>query len=248
MTNQVYRKKELIKRVFLEIIYKMFKKPEISSVAGYTKNQPKTNNMAENAQGGGSFIWEVVKTISGLLLFLLFFRFYIYQPFTISGSSMEPSFHDKEYIVVNEFSYHIGNPQRGDVVIFKHPEPACNDFVSQNYINRVFLQGPCNNYIKRVAALPGETIQIKDGKVVIKNKDKPEGFPLTEKYILSNVPTLGNITKTLKDDEYFVLGDNRMPNASSDSREWGILPRDHIVGKAFVVLLPFNQFEFVKSP
>lgn len=212
------------------------------------KGQSKNNNIAVNAREGGSFIWEVVKTIGGLLIFLLIFRFYIYQPFTISGNSMEPSLQDKEYIVVNEFSYHIGNPIRGDVVIFKHPEPACNDFVSGNYINRVFLQGPCNNYIKRVVALPEETVQIKDGKVTIKNKENPTGFALSEKYIISGVPTLGNITKTLGKNEYFVLGDNRMPNASSDSREWGVLPRSHIVGKAFTVLLPFDQFEFLKSP
>jgi signal peptidase I len=161
---------------------------------------------------------------------------------------MEPSFQDKEYLIVNEFSYHVKAPKRGDVVIFKHPEPACNDFIKASYINKVFLQGPCSNYIKRIVALPEETVQIKDGKVIVKNKDNPNGLTLDEEYVLSGVPTLGNISKELKKDEYFVLGDNRNPNASSDSREWGVLPRTHIVGKASVVLLPFDQFQIVKKP
>lgn len=198
--------------------------------------------------GESNFFWEVTKTIGGLLLFLLIFRFYIFQPFSISGNSMEPDFHDKEYIIVNEFSYHFGSPGRGDVVVFKHPEPACNDFVDGGYINRVFLQGPCNNYIKRVIGLPNETVIIKDGKITIQNDKNPAGFALSEKYVLSGVPTLGNIQKKLGKDEFFVLGDNREPNASSDSREWGVLPRDHIVGKAFIVLLPFDAFKVIKNP
>lgn len=212
------------------------------------EKETKTESFNAKAESPASFTWEVVRTIGGLLLFLVIFRFYIYQPFSISGNSMEPSFHDREYLIVNEFSYHIGNPKRGDVVIFKHPEPACNDFVKGSYINRVFLQGPCSNYIKRVIALPGETIQIKEGNVIIKDKEHPTGYTLKEDYILSGVPTLGNIIKTLGDDEYFVLGDNRSPNASSDSREWGVLPRAHMVGKAFTVLLPFDSFEVVKNP
>jgi signal peptidase I len=234
----------LIKRLFLEIIGKMFKKKDPEN----TTKKTKMESYNAGAESTGNFVWEVTRTIGGLLLFLLFFRFYIYQPFSISGNSMEPSLQDKEYLIVNEFSYHVGNPKRGDVVIFKHPEPACNDFVNASYINRVFLQGPCSNYIKRVIGLPGETILIRDGKVVIKNSDNPAGLTLDEKYILAGVPTLGNISKELGKDEYFVLGDNRTPNSSSDSREWGVLPRTHIVGKAFTVLLPFDQFEVVKTP
>lgn len=212
------------------------------------KPKTKTTTSADIQKPEGNLIWEVAKTIIGLLFFLVIFRFYVFQPFSISGNSMEPSFHDKEYLIVNEFSYHVGSPKRGDVVIFKHPEPACNDFVASNYINRVFLQGPCSNYIKRIVGLPNETVQIRDGKVTITNKDNPSGMVLDEKYILPGIPTLGNISRTLGKNEYFVLGDNRTPNASSDSREWGVLPRSHIVGKAFTVLLPFDQFEVVKSP
>lgn len=161
---------------------------------------------------------------------------------------MEPSFYDAEYIIVDEFSYVFGNPERGDVVIFRHPEPACNTHTDKSYIHQKFIQGPCSNYIKRVVGLPGETINIADGKVTIKNEENPNGITLSEDYILNNIPTLGNQTVSLSEDEYFVLGDNRSPNASSDSREWGILPRTHVIGKALVVLLPPDNFGFVESP
>jgi len=190
---------------------------------------------------------QIFFSIGGLMLAAVIIRFYIVQPFSISGSSMEPTFHDKEYLLVNELTYHLSSPKRGDVVIFRHPTPACNDFIQENYLNRVFFQGSCSNYIKRVIATPGESITIRDGKVIIKTKDGEE-LTLTEEYILTNIPTLGNQTVTLGDDEYFVLGDNRNPNASSDSREWGILPRTHILGKALVVLLPPDNFGFVTKP
>ena len=192
-------------------------------------------------------IRQIFFSIGGLMLAAVIIRFYIVQPFSISGSSMEPTFHDKEYLLVDELTYHLSSPKRGDVVIFRHPTPACNDFIQKSYLNRVFFQGNCSNYIKRIIATPGESVTIRDGKVIIKTKDGEE-LTLTEEYIMTNIPTLGNQTVTLGEDEYFVLGDNRNPNASSDSREWGVLPRTHILGKALVVLLPPDSFGFVERP
>lgn len=159
---------------------------------------------------------------------------------------MEPNFNHGEYLIVEEFSYNFNNPQRGDVVVFRHPEPDCDDHINSNYINRKFFQGACNNYIKRVVGLPGETISIRDGKVSIREKDSTESEILSEDYIPANIPTLGNQTVVLGKDEFFVLGDNRNPNASSDSREWGALPKTHIVGRALVVLLPPQEFGVVE--
>lgn len=192
-------------------------------------------------------IRQIFLSMGGLILAAIVIRFYIVQPFTISGSSMEPTFHDKEYLLVDELSYHLGSPKRGDVVIFRHPTPACNEFIKKNYLNRVFFQGSCSNYIKRIVATPGETVIIRDGRVSVRTKDGEE-IVLKEDYILPNIPTLGNQTVSLGEDEYYVLGDNRNPNASSDSREWGVLPRSHILGKAMVVLLPPDKFGFVAKP
>lgn len=160
---------------------------------------------------------------------------------------MEPSFFNEEYLIVDELSYRLGSPKRGDVVIFRHPEPACNSHIESGYLNKVFIQGPCSNYIKRVIGLPGETVIIRDGKVVVKSPGDKSGLTLNEDYIAKNIPTLGNQTVVLGDDEYFVLGDNRNPNASSDSREWGVLPKSHIIGRALIVLLPPDKFGIVKK-
>lgn len=204
-------------------------------------------------QGKDRFLWELFKTVGLLLIATIIFRFYLLQPFLVKGISMEPNFHEGQYLIVNEIAYHLGSPKRGDVVVFKHPEPACNDFIGKNYINRVFLSNilpdaPCVNYIKRVIGLPGETVVIRDGKIIIKNSQHPEGFQLKESYIIQDLETLGNQTRTLGKNEYFVLGDNREPNASSDSREWGPLPKTHIVGKVWLILYPPNQAGTIKSP
>lgn len=192
-------------------------------------------------------IKQIFFSMGGLILAAIIIRFYIIQPFTISGSSMEPTFQDKEYILVNELSYHLVSPKRGDVVIFRHPTPACNDFIEKSYLNQVFFQGPCSNYIKRVIAGPGETVTVRDGRVSVRTKSGQE-MQLNEDYIQSNIPTLGNQTVSLGKNEFYVMGDNRSPNASSDSREWGVLPKDHILGRALVILLPPGNFGFVKTP
>lgn len=206
-----------------------------------SKKKIETNVDLDTDGKGDNLIWEIVKTVGVFLIAIIIFRFYIFQPFLVKGTSMEPNFHDGQYLVVNEFSYHIGSPKRGDVVVFKHPEPACTDFIAGGYINRVFMQGPCTNYIKRVIGLPGDTVVVKEGKVFVNNKE------LDEDYIVAGTPTLGDQTKTLGKDEFFVLGDNRYPNASSDSREWGVLPRGNITGKAAFILYPFDDLTVVKK-
>ncbi len=216
---------------------------------GKTKNKKLQNTQQlDSGESPLALFTQIFKTVGGVLLALIIIRFYIFQPFSITGSSMEPTFYDKEYLIVDELSYIFTNPQRGDVIVFKHPEPACNDHISSGYINRKFIQGPCSNYIKRIIGVPGDTITIKDGEVNVKNKKNPNGLTLEENYTPSNIPTLGNQTITLGEKEYFVMGDNRGPNSSSDSREWGALPESHIIGKALVVLLPPDDFGFVKTP
>src|SRR5690606_17460940 len=123
-------------------------------------------------------------------------------------------FEDNQYILVDQVTYRFRAPKRGDVVVFKYP----------NNINVSF--------IKRVIGLPGETVQVQDGKVYITNAENPRGTLINEPYLRNetNIDT----RRTLGKDEYFVMGDNRLD--SSDSRTWGAVPRKLIVGKVWVVI------------
>jgi signal peptidase I len=171
---------------------------------------------------GEGNVWEIIKFAILALVIVIPIRLYIAQPFIVSGDSMVPTFHDKEYLIVDEISYHLGTPNRGDVVIFKYP----ND--------------PSRYFIKRIIGLPGETVTVKNDVITVINADHPSGIPIKEPYIVEE--TFGDTTVVLDNEEYFVLGDNR--GASSDSRMWGALPEDNIVGRAFVRLFPVRAFAF----
>ncbi len=144
---------------------------------------------------------------------------YIAQPFIVSGSSMDPTFANGEYLIVDELSYRLDDPERGDVIIFRYP------------------QDPSKFFIKRIIGLPGETVVIKGSAVSIVNTANPDGFALDERFLSHE--TYSNMRVVLNDDEYFVMGDNRP--ASSDSRIWGPLKRKLIIGRALVRLLPVTR-------
>jgi signal peptidase I len=154
----------------------------------------------------------IIETIFLFLLALIVvlpIRFFIFQPFFVKYSSMEPTYHNGDYLIVDELSYKFIEPKRGDVVVFHYP------------------LNPDELFIKRIIGLPGETLFVKDNKITISNvyEDKV----LEEKYLPQGTITPGNITITLKPDEYFVLGDNR--TYSSDSRMWGPIKTSSIVGR-----------------
>jgi signal peptidase I len=140
---------------------------------------------------------------------------------------MDPTFEDGDYLLVDEISYRFEEPARGDVVIFRFPEDN-NQF-----------------FIKRIIGLPNETVEIKNNKVIIYNKENPNGFTLDENYLDPEQETLGNMIARLGSDEYFVLGDNRLQ--SSDSRRWGPVKRSLIIGKVFLRAWPFNKFTKIKK-
>ena len=155
------------------------------------------------------------------LLIIVPIRYYVAQPFFVRGASMEPAFHDGEYLVIDELSYRIGDPDRGEVIVFRFP------------------LNTSQFYIKRIIGLPGETVRIKDNQVTISSKG--EEIILDEAWYLADEVTAGEIEVTLNDEEYFVMGDNR--SSSSDSRRWGALRDSFIVGKVFIRALPFNKFK-----
>ena len=164
-------------------------------------------------------VWEVIRFAIIALPLVFLFRSFIAQPFVVRGGSMEPTFQNNEYLIVYELPYHFRDPERGDVVVFQYP----ND--------------PKQHFVKRVVALPGETIEIRNNQITIYNKENIDGLVIDEPHIES--PTHGNLRTTLKEDEFFVLGDNR--NNSSDSRFWGPLEKEFITGRALLRLWPVNS-------
>ncbi|MDP2705279.1 MAG: signal peptidase I [Patescibacteria group bacterium] len=169
--------------------------------------------------GIGESIKELVSFVVLSLLIIIPFRMFIAQPFVVSGASMDPTFKNGDYLIVDEISYRFGEPQRGEVLIFKYPK------------------NPSQAFIKRIIGLPGETLEIQNGHVTVKNDAYPEGLELSEEYV--KYVQSSYMTVTLADDEYFVMGDNRA--GSLDSRTWGPLKRSFFIGKPFVRLLPVGE-------
>ncbi|MDO8473988.1 MAG: signal peptidase I [bacterium] len=158
-----------------------------------------------------SFIWELAKIGVVAALIVVPLRMYVFQPFLVKGDSMVPNFHNGDYLIVDELSYKFRSPERTDVIVLKFP------------------YDPSQRFIKRIVGLPGETIEIKDGKVVIYHASSQEAFVLDEAEYLGALRTPGSVKVQLKEGEYFVLGDNR--EFSSDSRSWGPLNTQYIVGR-----------------
>ncbi|MES2930332.1 MAG: signal peptidase I [Patescibacteria group bacterium] len=167
--------------------------------------------------------WDLVKFAAIALAIVIPIRTFVAQPFVVNGESMFPTFDNGQYLIVDELSYIIGEPERGDVVIFRYPKD------------------PSRYFIKRVIGLPNEEVSISGGTVTVFNKDSEKGFILSEPYLNENFRTEG--TYTTGNDEYFVMGDNR--NASSDSRLWGILPRKLMIGRAYLRLLPVKSMSYL---
>lgn len=173
----------------------------------------------------GSFFWELIKVIIIAVIIIVPIRFFLIQPFFVRGASMEPNFHDGEYLIIDEISYRFREPARGEVIVFRFPN------------------NPAQFFIKRIIGLPGDTVTVENGRVTIQNKDYQQGAVVDESnYLSSGVRTSGQVATQLGVDEYFVLGDNRV--ASSDSRSWGVLPRDEIVGRAWLRAFPFDRLSW----
>lgn len=165
-----------------------------------------------------SYFWETIRFAAVTLLIVIPIRAYVAQPFIVSGVSMVPSFENGEYLIIDELSYLLRAPARGEVIVFRYP------------------RDPSKFFIKRVIGLPGETVTIHDGKVYVKNGQAETvwNYPAipTETMGGSGVYALGP-------GQYFVLGDNR--SMSLDSRAWGSVDEHLIKGRVLVRLYPFNR-------
>lgn len=170
-----------------------------------------------------SFFKEIFKFSLLALLIVIPIRLFIAQPFIVSGASMDPTFETNQYLIVDQLSYRFSEPKRGEIIIFRYPKDTSKFF------------------IKRIIGLPGETIEIRGFDVIVTNDIYPTGYSLDEPYIAEINLKRDHIKVTLKENEYFVLGDNR--RASSDSRIWGPLEEEFIVGRAIVRLFPIKETE-----
>lgn len=160
---------------------------------------------------------DIIKFALIALLIVVPIRWFVAQPFIVRGASMEPTFLNGEYLIVDQLAYRFEEPARGDVIIMRYPKD------------------PSMFFIKRIIGLPNETVEILGSRVVV---DRPNAAPLSldESFIPKERLQSEYGVYELGPDEYFVMGDNRIE--SSDSRSWGALPKKDVVGRALVRLFP----------
>lgn len=199
------------------------------------KEQPEKSAYA----GVGNFIWEIIKIIALAFIIIVPIRVFLFQPFFVQGASMEPNFEDGQYLIINELGFKETNVGFNSNNFFQ--VKPFREIARQRVIVFRYPLDLSKFFIKRVIGLPGEKVQIKNDQVTIFNNSHPNGFVLDEKgYLPSGLKTAGDLTISLKSDQYFVMGDNRM--FSSDSRSWGPVPQKDIVGEVALRAWPFDKF------
>jgi len=172
------------------------------------------------------FAWELAKIAVIAFVIVAPIRYFLFQPFIVSGASMDPNLAHGDYLIIDEISYRFSTPQRGDIVVF-------DASFLPNYKGQRF--------IKRVIGLPGETVNVVNGQVQIIQGDKTT--VLAEKYLPADLKTYRDRNVTLGADEYFVMGDNR--EFSYDSRMWGAVIKKNIIGKALIRILPITNLKII---
>ncbi len=187
------------------------------------ENAPITTSLAPKKWYKRAWVKDVLSSIAIIVFIIIPFRIFIAQPYLVDGSSMDPTFKNNEYLIVDQLSYRLGDPKRGDVVIFKYP------------VN------PDQYFIKRIIGLPGETVILDNSGTSIKNPATKEILKIEEPYVAYKQTS--DTSFTLNEGEYFVMGDNR--GASSDSRVWGAVPRKNIVGRPFLALYPLDKIKLL---
>ncbi|HBX22369.1 MAG TPA: signal peptidase I [Desulfotomaculum sp.] len=166
-----------------------------------------------------SALLEILESVAIAVLLAVLIRMFLFQPFIIPSESMYPTLQISDRIMVNKLSYHLGDPSRGDVIVFKYPMDPSRDFV------------------KRLIAVGGETIEVRDSVLFINDE------PVSEAYLPSDLDFNDFGPVEVPPGTYFMMGDNR--NSSEDSRSWGMLPEENIIGKAVVIYWPVNRIELL---
>lgn len=175
--------------------------------------------LEEDEEPSSLLLW-----IIGIIILVKLVQAFIVQPFIVDGASMLPTYDNKQFLLVDKFSYRVKDPQRGDIMIFKLYENNNNPYEGKHLI-------------KRVIGLPGERVVVKNGVTTIYNKENPNGFILDEPFVEFKEPSK-NADVTLDSHHYFVMGDNRA--RSYDSRDWGALSDQDIKGQVVFRVFPFK--------
>ncbi|MFH1233515.1 MAG: signal peptidase I [Patescibacteria group bacterium] len=175
------------------------------------------------------FVFELTKVVLISLAIIIPIRYFLIQPFYVKGASMEPNFHDRDYLIIDEITYRLNQPKRGDIVVFKYP------------------RAPREYFIKRIIGLPNEKVQVKDGAIYVFNKENPLGIKIDEPYLADGVKTYGlnEDIVSLDSDEYYVVGDNR--NFSKDSRSFGPVNKSFVTGRVLLRGWPFDKINLFST-
>lgn len=180
--------------------------------------------LEEDEEPASLLIW-----IIGIIIVVKLIQGFLIQPFIVDGGSMLPTYHNKEFLLVDKLSYRINEPKRGDIMIFRLHENHVNPYEGK-YL------------IKRLIATPGERVVVKNGITTIYNKENPNGFVLNEPFVVYEEANK-NIDITLDNEHYFVMGDNRAQ--SYDSRDWGPLLASQIKGRVLFRVYPFSSISYL---
>jgi signal peptidase I len=179
---------------------------------------------------GAIFSWLIFPAAIVLIL-----HFFVFQPYHVLGVSMVPTLHERDYLIISKLGKtqaaierlfgrdHKYIPERGQIVVFHYPKD------------------PSKVFVKRVVGVPGDRVVIKNGQVTVYNKANPNGFNPDTKYEPNGTTTLIDTDEVVQDGGVFVIGDNRTPGLSYDSREWGEVPSSYIIGQAVIRLIPLDK-------
>ncbi|OIP59183.1 MAG: signal peptidase I [Candidatus Moranbacteria bacterium CG_4_9_14_3_um_filter_45_14] len=208
-------------------------------MTGYTDDISKKSPETEvEYLGIGGLLLEMAKVFLLAVVIIIPVRVFLFQPFFVQGSSMEPNFEDGQYLVVSEFGY-----KQTDVNLTDSFHFAVDPFKTierQDVIVFRYPKNPEQFFIKRVIGLPGESVEVRQGKVIVYNTAHPDGFVLDESaYIGLDILTKDMPKMSVGDDAYIAMGDNRM--FSYDSRAFGSIKKDKIIGRVLLRAWPIKQ-------
>lgn len=195
--------------------------------------------LASLASSFGAVLGAIFSWVIFPIAVVLILHNFVFQAYHVLGTSMVPNLHNADYLIISKMGYTgaliqrvfkqnaVYIPSRGQIIVFRYPKD------------------PSEVFVKRVVGIPGDRVVIKDGAVKVYNKEHADGYNPDTTYETATTTTLGNIDETVQEGNVFVIGDNRTPGGSYDSREWGELPSSYIIGNAVLRLLPLDQVKIL---